>query len=141
MNGLRLPGTGRGETVKKLMVGAILLILALGAAASGVLFFSASAQDALLRRAAEARVIRARSFLYDHDSLDLVFCGTGSPIADPDRGAACIGIFAGGFFFWSTADRAPRRGLAGSRSPRAVSQACSTPITIPITSEVWGKSF
>lgn len=85
--------------MRKLLAGAILLILLLSLAVFTVLCFSESAQDRLLRRAIIVRVSQARTELYDKDSLDLVFCGTGSPLADRDRGKACVAVFAGGYFF------------------------------------------
>ena len=85
--------------MRRLLVGAILFILSLGLAVFAVLWFSESTQDVLIRRAVAVRVNQARIDLYEKDSLDLVFCGTGSPLADPDRGKACIAVFAGGHFF------------------------------------------
>jgi ribonuclease Z len=84
---------------KRLGIAALCLVLLLAGAAALVVMNSERAQDALLRRAAAARVAHPRNYLYSPDSLDLVFCGTGSPLADRDRGQACIGVFAGGRFY------------------------------------------
>lgn len=109
--------------MKKWLGFAGLLIFVLLGAAYLVLVKSERTQDTLLRTAAAARVAHPRTYLYDDDSLDLVFCGTGSPLADHDRAQACIAVFAGGHFFLIDAGtggaerlnlyQVPQQGLSG----------------------------
>jgi len=57
-------------------------------------------QDALVKRAIE-RQIRANQDTpdYGNGSLDIVFCGTASPMGGADRAQQCTAVFAGPHFF------------------------------------------
>jgi ribonuclease Z len=56
-------------------------------------------QDALLNRVIEARVNSPWGGASDEDALQLVFCGTGSPMPDKTRGQACVAVIAGEHMF------------------------------------------
>jgi ribonuclease Z len=82
-----------------------------------------SAQDRLIRRvAANAQAVDRSDWLGD-DAIHVVLCGTGSPLPDADRAAACTAVIAGGAMYVvdtgpsSTErlvlDRMPLRGLQG----------------------------
>ena len=70
---------------------AVVVALAAGVAAS----YSHGLQDAVMARVIDGRVLGLRKELHDTDALNVVFCGTGSPVASPERGAPCIAVFAG----------------------------------------------
>ena len=53
-------------------------------------------QDAIFRRVIERTLAATRNDLLAPDALRVVLCGTGNPLADRDRAAACTAIFAGG---------------------------------------------
>jgi len=56
-------------------------------------------QNALLDRVIEARVNAPWAGASDEDALQLVFCGTGSPMPDKTRGQACVAVIAGDRMF------------------------------------------
>jgi ribonuclease Z len=53
-------------------------------------------QDALLGRAIDNALGSTRNDLLEPDALRVVLCGTGNPLADRNRAAACTAVFAGG---------------------------------------------
>ena len=53
-------------------------------------------QDAIFRRVIVHTLEATRSDLLEPDSLRVVLCGTGNPLPDRARAAACTAIFAGG---------------------------------------------
>jgi ribonuclease Z len=53
-------------------------------------------QDAVLRRAIDNALAATRNDLLEPDALRVVLCGTGNPLADRNRAAACTAVFAGG---------------------------------------------
>jgi ribonuclease Z len=80
------------------------LLLAIAVIATGC--------DRLLDRVAERAITRVDASVLESPDLQVILCGTGSPIADPDRAAACTAVIAGGHFFlvdvgpgsWETLD-------------------------------------
>jgi len=56
-------------------------------------------QDALVQRMARQIFATTRAELFAEDALRALACGTASPIADHDRAAACVAVFAGGRFY------------------------------------------
>lgn len=71
------------------------LVLLLVVAAVVAVDRCAPVQDAIVRRIVAARVRQVRTDLLEPDALRVAFCGTGSPLLDPDRAQACTVIFAG----------------------------------------------
>lgn len=59
-----------------------------------VVWFSESVQDALMARVIARRAAQRRS-LHNPEALNVVFCGTGSPLPDPARSQPCIAVYAG----------------------------------------------
>src|ERR1700684_1141665 len=53
-------------------------------------------QDAIFRRVIAHTLEATRNDLLEPDSLRVVLCGTGNPLPDRARAAACTAIFAGG---------------------------------------------
>src|SRR5580704_6579570 len=53
-------------------------------------------QDAIFRRMIARTLTATRNDLLEQDSLRVLLCGTGNPLPDRDRAAACTAIFAGG---------------------------------------------
>jgi ribonuclease Z len=53
-------------------------------------------QDALFRRVIAHTLAETRNDLLADDAMRVVLCGTGNPLADRNRAAACTAIFAGG---------------------------------------------
>ncbi|MGH7924814.1 MAG: MBL fold metallo-hydrolase [Candidatus Binatus sp.] len=53
-------------------------------------------QDAVFRRAIEHNLEATRNDLLAPDALRVVLCGTGNPLPDRNRAAACTAVFAGG---------------------------------------------
>jgi ribonuclease Z len=92
------------------LVGAALL---LGAGAAAALYFIPAVQDRVVRAMVDSNMSQDRSALMADDALRVAVCGSGSPMADPDRAPACNLVFAGGEIFvvdigpgsWSRASR------------------------------------
>src|SRR5262245_46416565 len=76
-------------------------------------------ETVFIERAASRNLTGDRSDLLDDGSLHVVLCGTGSPIADPERAGACTAILAGGHFFLIDAGPGSWRQVAMMRLPRA----------------------
>lgn len=100
----------------KLGVGILGAAVLLAGALYGALQVPA-VQDALFTRAVEARAGHVRTALLDDDALHIVFCGTGSPLPDAERGQACIGVFAGGRFFLIDAGGGAAEKIAALQMP------------------------
>src|SRR5690242_4862054 len=72
------------------------ILIAIVAAAFAVVWFVPGVQDAIVKRLLVGQIAAA-----DHawdgkpDALNVLFCGTGSPIPDPTRASACTAIIAG----------------------------------------------
>lgn len=62
----------------------------------GVLVVLASGCDRFVDRQIEKNLGRQETALLESPDMTVVLCGTGSPIADPTRAAACTAIVAGG---------------------------------------------
>jgi ribonuclease Z len=74
----------------------VLVVLAVVAGVGGVaLWTSPALQDLVAARIARRRAAAVHPELAADGALRVVFCGTGSPIADPERGQACTAVFAG----------------------------------------------
>lgn len=85
--------------MKRTLITALAIICLFGLAAYIALMNVAKLQDKVFQRAMLAKVSSSRESLYNSDSLDLVFCGSGSPMPDPKRKQACIAVFAGDQFY------------------------------------------
>lgn len=80
-------------------------------------------QSAIFDRAAETQAAGDRSDWLEDGGLHVVLCGTGSPLADPERAGPCTAVIAGGHFFlvdvgpgsWENVQtwRLPRAQLSG----------------------------
>lgn len=77
------------------ILASVVVVAAIAAAAFAALWQSESLQDLLVDAVIERRAVADRTDLTSGENLELVFCGTGSPMPDPQRGAACIAVFAG----------------------------------------------
>lgn len=73
--------------------------------------------DGLVARASRRSLEPGRTDLLDDGRLNVVLCGTGSPLASPDRAAACTAVLAGGHFFVVDAGPAAVRNLSLWRLP------------------------
>jgi ribonuclease Z len=71
------------------------LVAGIAGGAYALLWNSERLQDRLVDAVIARRAAADRVDLLSGDSLELVFCGTGSPMPDPQRGPACIAVFAG----------------------------------------------
>ena len=76
-------------------VGSAVLVIA----AAAIVWFSPSAQDAVLRRVAARQLRAPLSPPPSTTAIRLVFCGTGSPLPDRHVAKSCLAVFAGGRFF------------------------------------------
>jgi ribonuclease Z len=56
-------------------------------------------QDSLIRFAARRRFSSIHNELLDRQQMTVVLCGTGDPVPDRYRAAACTAVFAAGHFF------------------------------------------
>lgn len=84
--------------MKRWVAAGIGLVVAVVATGFAVVWFSPSAQDAVMRRVVAAN-IGANDAVLNEDALHVVLCGTGSPMPDPDRAQACAIVYAGGKVF------------------------------------------
>jgi ribonuclease Z len=90
----------------------LLILLFIVAAIGGLWWQRAPLGEALFARVAESRA--GRDALAGHgDGLTLVFCGTGSPLPDPQRGEACLLVRAGDNLLLIDAGDGGVRKLAG----------------------------
>jgi len=71
------------------------IVVATGSAAWWAIHLPA-VQDAVLRRAIDHALAATRNDLLEPDALRVLLCGTGNPLADRNRAAACTAVFAGG---------------------------------------------
>lgn len=73
------------------------LVLAVLAALFAVVWFVPSVQDAIIKRGVQAGIAKgARAPFLTGDALNVLLCGTGSPMPDLTRANACAAIIAGG---------------------------------------------
>lgn len=76
-------------------------------------------QNRIIERVA-ARALRPdRVELLDDGNLHVVLCGTGTPVADPERAGACTGVLAGGHFFVVDVGPGSMHRITLERLPRA----------------------
>jgi len=94
-------------------------LLALSAFALAILWWSPSAQDALLRRAVRSRLSVSRSDLLTDNALHVLLCGSGSPMLDLSRADACTAIIAAGHVVLIDAGPGSWSRLAAARLPGA----------------------
>ena len=86
-------------TIRNWAVGAVLALAAiLGLVLIGVRFVPA-VQDKIVALLAHDAFAVQRDDLLGDDALRVAICGSGSPMADPDRAPACNLVFAGGRIF------------------------------------------
>ena len=74
----------------------IVVCIAVLVAALSALWFSPQLQDAVIARMAREHLKADRSDLLADGALHIVLCGTGSPLADPERASACTAVIAAG---------------------------------------------
>lgn len=96
------------------LVGFTLMLGTIGAIVIGR---SEQVQDAVLRRAIANRTGAERNDLHAADRLNIVFCGTGSPLPDPGRGTPCVAVFAGNDLYLIDAGEGAARRLASYQIP------------------------
>lgn len=77
------------------LIALVVVAALIGAGAYAVLNVP-SVQDALFERMARAALLRDREALMKDDALRAFVCGSSSPMPDPHRAKACIGVIAGG---------------------------------------------
>ena len=65
---------------------------------AGVLACGLAGCDRLIERQIEQTLTRVDESVLRSPDLQVVLCGTGSPLPDPDRAAACTAVIAGGMF-------------------------------------------
>lgn len=73
----------------------------------------------VIRRQAARTLAGDRTEWLADGRLHVVLCGTGSPIADPERAAACTAVLAGGHFFLVDAGPGSAEQVVRMRLPRA----------------------
>lgn len=72
------------------------IVVALAAAAYLAVTSIPAVQDAVFERTVQASVGVNRDDLFADDALRAFVCGSSSPMPDPNRAKACIGVIAGG---------------------------------------------
>lgn len=75
------------------------ILVSVIAAAGAALYFVPAVQDHLLTRTIERTFATRHGALLADDALRVAVCGSGSPLADPDRRPACNLVFAAGSIF------------------------------------------
>lgn len=101
---------------KRVIAAVVAVIVLLAVAAFALLWFSPGLQDAMLRRVVAASLSTDGAVLGD-DALHVVFCGTGSPMPDPDRAQACYAVYAGDKLFFIDAGTGGWNNLAAYGLP------------------------
>lgn len=95
------------------------IALAILAVAAFFLLHLPSVQDAILRRVIDRNLAATRTDLLAPDALRVVLCGTGNPLPDRNRAAACTAIFAGRNFYLVDIGPGSWKNLALWRVPAA----------------------
>ena len=75
---------------------ALVIVAVLVGAAAFIVLKVPAVQDALFDRMARAALLRDREAIMKDDALRVFVCGSSSPMPDPHRAKACIGVIAGG---------------------------------------------
>lgn len=101
----------------KRVLGFLAILTAIVGGGVALLWHSEALQDRLVDAVIERRAIADRSDLLSEDALEVVFCGTGSPLPDPRRGAPCAAVFAGGRGFLVDAGPSAFERIARYRLP------------------------
>jgi len=83
--------------VRILLFTSSVTLLLLGISYSAMHFWSM--QDSLIRLVARRRLRSTHNELLDQRQMSVVLCGTGDPVPDRGRAAACTAVFAAGQFF------------------------------------------
>lgn len=101
----------------KKIVYTVLILTALAGGLAAFVFYSATGQDALFKRAAKAVMVRTAD---EFDGLRVVVCGSASPLGnDPNRAQACIAVVTPEhLFLFDVGARSPMR-MAQARLPMA----------------------
>lgn len=76
-------------------------------------------QNRIIERIASRALRPDRVELLDDGKLHVVLCGTGTPVADPDRAGPCTAILAGGHFFVVDTGPSSMHRITLERLPRA----------------------
>src|SRR5262249_40602158 len=76
-------------------------------------------ESGLIPRGAARALPGDRNALLDDGKLHVVLCGTGSPLADPQRAGPCTAVLAGGHFLLVDVGPGSWREVALLRLPRA----------------------
>ncbi|MSP42755.1 MAG: MBL fold metallo-hydrolase [Alphaproteobacteria bacterium] len=85
----------RGNIFRTVLSLIILVIIAGGAA----LYYVPAIQDVVIARVIDHSLTVRHDELINDDALRVAICGSGSPLADPDRRPACNLVFAAGKIF------------------------------------------
>ena len=84
--------------MKRVVAASIGLLMVAAVIGLGIVWFSPSAQDAVMRRVVASNMGSFDAVL-NEDALHVVLCGTGSPMPDPERAQSCAIVYAGGKVF------------------------------------------
>src|SRR5271170_1913011 len=98
---------------------AVAAVLAILIAAGWWMLHLPAVQDAIFRRVIANTLEATRNDLLAPDALRVVLCGTGNPLADRNRAAACTAIFAGGNIYLVDIGPGAWKNLALWRIPAA----------------------
>ncbi|MEG9861606.1 MAG: MBL fold metallo-hydrolase [Parvularculales bacterium] len=104
--------------MRKILIG-IVVVVAVGAGGVWAALQVPAVQDALFERALQAAFQFPGTELLDNDTLDVIVCGSGSPIPDPSRAGPCVAVLAGGHFLLFDAGAASSQTLARALLPQA----------------------
>jgi ribonuclease Z len=91
---------------------ALVIVAALLGAGAFIVLKVPAVQDALFDRMARAALLRDRSAILKDDALRVFVCGSSSPMPDPRRAQACIGVIAGGKIYIVDTGSGSQRNLA-----------------------------
>jgi ribonuclease Z len=75
-------------------------------------------ESRIIERAASRALSGNRTDLLEDGNLHVILCGTGSPLADPDRAGPCTAVLAGGHFILVDVGPGAMRQVALDRLPR-----------------------
>lgn len=83
----------------KIILGVFGILMLIGFGLYGLAMNSPTFQDRLVTNAAAGAVLSGQIDDFGGDKLDVVFCGTASPMGNGPRAQQCIAVFAGDKFF------------------------------------------
>lgn len=107
----------------KWLVRGVMTVVVLALVAGAAVYYIPAVQDRIIDSQIEAALAVQRDDLVGDDALRIAICGSGSPMPDPDRDAACSVVMAAGHIFVVDAGPGSWSNASGWRLPMGAVEA------------------